>query len=169
MKKLLIFLGVIIVLFGGLYVVNQQSQKAKNAEFKDNIYGVDPSKLHPETVKILKDPNYSQTILPAELDKKIANKESFFVYFYASTCVHCKATTPKLAPMEKDMGANMVMINLEEYRKGFQQYNIEFTPTLVAYKDGAPVDKMVGGVPEKDGGEGNTLEMFKKFFEKYKV
>ncbi|WP_442601351.1 thioredoxin family protein [Paenibacillus sp. KN14-4R] len=169
MKKLLIFLSVIIVLFGGLYVVNQQSLNAKNDEFKNNIYGVEPSKLHPETVKLLKDPNYSQTILPAELDKKISNKESFFVYFYASTCTHCKATTPKLAPMEKEMGANVVMLNLEEYRQGFKQYNIEFTPTLVAYKDGVAVDKLVGGLPEREGDGGNSLDVFKKFLEKYKA
>lgn len=54
MKKILIFAGIVIVLFGGLaFVTNyQQTEKAEG-----NPYGKD--KLNPATVDQLEDPNYN--------------------------------------------------------------------------------------------------------------
>ncbi|MFD0695833.1 thioredoxin family protein [Paenibacillus sp. GCM10027628] len=166
MKKLLIYLGIVVILFGGLYFVNQQSNKS--ADYPYNPYGVSVSKLHPETVKQLNDPNYQNVILPKDLDQKLKNKESFFQYFYSSTCPHCKVTTPVLVPMEKELGIDVKEFNLQEFNDGWQKYNIESTPTLVYYKNGVEVDRIVGGVPEGNAAVGNKPEIFKAFFEKYK-
>ncbi|AEI40204.1 thioredoxin family protein [Paenibacillus mucilaginosus] len=144
MKKLGIFLAVILVLFGGLYFVNQQSNQAKYGKHMDNVYGVTPDKLHPETLKLLDDPNYQSIILPAALDKKLAAKEDFFVYYFASTCPHCKVTTPVLMPVAKELGVQMNQFNLEEFKDGWKKYNLEYTPTLVYYKGGQEADRIVG-------------------------
>jgi thioredoxin 1 len=168
MKKLAIYLAIVVILFGGLYVVNQQSNKAKDKQFADNPYGVSPSKLNPATVAQLTDPNYQNLILPKALDARLKNKESFFQYYYASTCPHCKITTPVLVPMEKELGIDVKQFNLEEFKDGWQKYNIQSTPTLVYYKNGVEVERIVGGVPEAPGGGGNTPEQFKAFFQKYK-
>jgi thioredoxin 1 len=164
MKKLAIYLAIIVVLFGALYVLNQQSSNQQ----ADNPYGIPTNKLNPETVKQLDNPNYQNLILPKELDEKIKNKESFFIYYYASTCPHCQKTTPVLVPLEKELGVDVKQFNLEEFKDGWKKYNIKYTPTLVYYKNGVAVDRMEGGVPETPGGAGNTLDMYKAFFQKYK-
>ena len=125
-------------------MLNQQSNKAKFGKYADNVYGISPDKLHPETIKLLDDPNYQSIILPAELDKKLADKESFFLYYFASTCPHCKATTPILSPLAKELGIEVRQYNLEEFKQGWSQYKLEFTPTLVYYKNGQEVERIVG-------------------------
>ncbi|MVO98544.1 thioredoxin family protein [Paenibacillus lutrae] len=168
MKKLGIYLGIIIILFAGIFVLTKQSNKG-NDEAANKLYGVPASKLQPATRDILEDPNYQNLIKPAELDKRIADKESFFLYFYGADCPHCKVTTPVLVPLQKELGVDVKQFNLLEFKEGWQKYNIEYTPTLVYYKDGVQVDKMVGGVPENGATEGNTPEKFKEFFNKYKT
>lgn len=168
MKKLLIYLSIIVVIFAGMFFVNRQSNLAKEKELAGNPYGKTASQLNPETIKQLDDPNYQNLILPAALNKKIKDKEDFFIYYYASTCPHCKRTTPVLNPIAKDAGIDLKQFNLEEFKDGWQNYKIEYTPTLVYYKAGVEVDRMVGGIPEAGSKEGNTPEMYKAFFEKYK-
>ncbi|SFL27603.1 Thiol-disulfide isomerase or thioredoxin [Paenibacillus sp. 1_12] len=168
MKKIAIYLSIIIVLFAGLYVVNQQSDKTKNSKFANNVYGMAPNKLNPETVKQLEDPNYQNIILPAELNKKLDAKEDFFVYYFASTCPHCKRTTPVLAPLSKELGIDVKQFNLEEFKDGWNKYNIQSTPTLIYYKAGKEVERIVGGIAET-GQQGYSSDSFKQFLEKYKA
>ncbi|MEK8126312.1 thioredoxin family protein [Paenibacillus filicis] len=160
MKKLAIYLSVIIVLFGALYVINQQSNSAKFSKYQNNAYGIAPEKLNPETLKQLDDPNYQNIILPASLDDKIAKKESFFLYYFSSTCVHCKAMTPILVPAAKSLSVDIKQFNLEEFKDGWNHYNITATPTLIYYKDGKEVERMVG--------EQNDAAI-KAFLSKYKA
>jgi thioredoxin 1 len=167
MKKLALYLSIIIVLFAGLYIVNQQSDKAKNGKYANNVYGIAPDKMNPETVKQLDDPNYQNIILPADLDKKLSAQEDFFVYYFASTCPHCKRTTPVLYPLTKEMNVDVKQFNLEEFKDGWNKYNIQSTPTLIYYKGGKEVERMVGGVAEA-GQQGYNADSYKQFLQKYK-
>lgn len=166
MKKLLIYLGIVVILFGGLYFVNQQSTKTSDKANAGNPYGVAASKLNPETVKQLNDPNYQNLILPKALDERLKNKETFFQYYYASTCPHCKVTTPVLVPMQKELGIDVKQFNLEEFKDGWNNYKINSTPTIVYYKNGVEAARIEGGIPEAGSTGGNTPEIFKAFFQK---
>jgi thioredoxin 1 len=139
MKKLLIFAGIFIVIFGGLaFVTNyQQNEKAEG-----NPYGKD--KLNPATVDQLEDPNYQNIILPEEVDEKMDKKEDFVVYYFSPTCEHCKRTTPELMPAAEEAGVEIGQFNLLEFEDGWQQYGIEATPTLVRYQNGKEVDRVEG-------------------------
>lgn len=167
MKKILLFAGVILILFAGLYFVNMQSNKAKEAQYKDNVYGKPVSKLHPETIKLLDDPNYRKTIAPKTLSQKIADKESFYLYFYASDCVHCRATTPKLAALEDELGKDIPKLNLRENPELFSTYKITATPTLVYFENGVETDRLVGGIEVQPGDGGNPEETFREFLSKH--
>jgi thioredoxin-like negative regulator of GroEL len=151
LKKIIIFLAVVIGLFAAIAIVTnmQNSQKAEGNKFKKD-------ELHPATVELLDDPNYQNVILPEELEKKLENKEDVTVYFYSSTCPHCKETTPVLAPIAEDMGVDMVQYNVLEFEQGWTDYQIEATPTLVHFKNGEEVDRIVGSQPEEE---------FRSFFE----
>ncbi len=139
MKKVIIFLVIIIGLFAAMFFINkaQNEQKAEG-----NPYGKDT--LHPETVEQLDDPNYQNIITPDNLEKKLDNGEDATVYFYSPTCPHCQRTTPIVAPLAEDMDIDLVQFNLLEYEDGWNQYGIESTPTIVQYKDGKEVNRIVG-------------------------
>lgn len=163
---ILIFLGIFVILLAALLLVNQQSKKQMDAV--ENAYGIPASKLTSATRELLDDPNYQQIILPGDMKAKIDNKESFFVYFFASDCSHCRATTPQLMPLVDQEGIQLPQFNLREFDSGWTDYNIEFTPTLVYYQDGVEKDRMVGGLQENGSDNGYTLDDYKQFFDKYK-
>lgn len=64
MKKLILFVGIIMAIFIALVVITN-IQQTQNAE--GNPFG--KSKLHPETQKQLDDPLYQNVITPDELKK----------------------------------------------------------------------------------------------------
>ncbi|MFB5760512.1 thioredoxin family protein [Paenibacillus medicaginis] len=163
-KKLIPIIGffvVLAVLIGVLIAIN--------AGNRSELYNKSVSTLDPATREQLNDPNYQQIILPDALQQKINNKESFFVYFFASDCPHCRVTTPQLMPLADQEGITLHQFNLKEFEEGWNQYHIEFTPTLVYYENGVEKERIVGGLSETAGDNGNTLDQYKSLFEKYKT
>lgn len=145
MKKIIIFLSIIIVLFVAVAVLTKMQTEDKVSE--KNPYG--KKELRAETVAQLDDPNYQNIILPNELEKKLADQEDATVYFYSPTCIHCQKTTPILAPLAKDLGVNMYKFNLLEFEDGWDQYQITGTPTLIQFKNGKETNR-ISGFNEKE-------------------
>lgn len=139
MKKVIIFLVGIIILFGGIAFLTkmQTEQKAEG-----NPYGKET--LHPETVDQLDDPNYQNLIMPDQLEKKLSEDDNVTVYFYSPTCPHCQRTTPVVAPLTEDIGIDLVQYNLLEFEQGWDDYQVAETPTIVQYKNGKETARIVG-------------------------
>jgi thioredoxin-like negative regulator of GroEL len=145
MKKVALFLALVIVLFAGISLLTIAQNKEKTA---GNPYHKET--LDPQTVALLDDPNYQNIILPEELEEKLKKKEDVTVYFYSPDCSHCKRTTPELAPLAKEMGIYLVQYNLLEFEQGWDEYQIEATPTVVQFKNGKETARIVGyNEPEK--------------------
>ncbi|MDQ0111762.1 thioredoxin family protein [Paenibacillus harenae] len=159
-KMFYVYIGIIVVLFGAIIYLN-------NNETTNALYGKPASKLNPATRELLDDPNYQNIILPAELDKKIADKEDFFVYLFASDCNYCRQTTPELMPLAKELGVDLPQFNLREFETYFKSLKVEYTPTLAYFKDGMEVERLEGGLAAEGTTEGYTLDDFKQFFNKY--
>ncbi|MBU8880117.1 thioredoxin family protein [Bacillus sp. FJAT-29790] len=140
MKKVVIFLVVIIALFAAVGFLTKMQNEKKVSE--ENPYG--KNTLHPETIAQLDDPNYQNLILPEQLEKKLNDKEDVTVYFYSPTCSHCQRTTPVVAPLAMDMNIDLVKFNLLEFDKGWDTYRITETPTIVQYKNGKEVQRITG-------------------------
>lgn len=157
-KKISIFLGILIVLVGALIFINRA---------QTTVYGKPASQLNPSTREILKDPNYQNILLPKELERKLKDKESFFVYYFASNCPYCRATTPMVKPLADELGINLHLFNLLEFPEYMVKQGIDSTPTTVFYRDGVKTDYLVGGVA--GDGSGHTLDDYRAFFEKYKA
>ncbi|MBM6617050.1 thioredoxin family protein [Bacillus suaedaesalsae] len=153
MKKVLIFLGIIVILFGGLAFLTNYSNKQAS---EGNPFG--KSKLDPATVKQLDDPNYKNQILPDELEEKLNNKESLTVYFYSPTCSHCQVTSPVVVPMAEELDFDLPLFNLLEFEDGWRDYGIKSTPTIVKYENGEEVSRVEGNVGD---------EAFRKWFEEW--
>jgi thioredoxin 1 len=164
MKKLVIYLSIIVVLFGGLYALEQA-----NGGSSDNPYGIKEKDLLASTRKQLNDPNYQNIILPDEMKSFIEGKGTGFVYFFSPECSHCIATTPRLMPVVNEQDVDLKQFNLLEFRDGWNDYRIESTPALVYYKDGVEVERMVGGMEVKTGDGGYPKQMIEDFFKEHKA
>ena len=46
--------------------------------------------------------------------------------------------------MAEELGIDLVQYNLLEFEQGWDDYNIESTPTIVQFKDGKEVARIVG-------------------------
>ena len=151
-KKMFMIIGVVIILFGGLYFVMDYKNK-QVVENNENPY--DDKNLHQETIDQLEDPLYQNQITPDNLDQALADKEDVTVYFYSPTCIHCQKTTPVLMPITEELNVDMKKLNLLEYDDKWNHYAIEGTPTLIHYQDGEEVDRISGQ---------QTEESFRNFF-----
>ncbi|TCN17546.1 thioredoxin family protein [Mesobacillus foraminis] len=151
MKKVIVFIVLVVAIFGVTAFVSSKQQAVK---VEGNPFGKET--LHPATVEQLDDPNYQNLILPNELEGDLEANKDRFVYFYSPTCSHCKETTPVLSPLAKELDVDLVLYNLLEFEEGWDDYKIEATPTIIYFKDGEEADRLRGT---------NTKDAFKKWFE----
>ncbi len=99
--------------------------------------------IGPESTRIknLTDKNFSN---------QIKNGISL-VDFWASWCMPCKMMIPVLNDVAEEMGdhAAICKVNIEEYQFIAQKYSVRNIPTMVIFKNGKEVDRVVG-VKSKD-------------------
>ena len=139
MKKVLIFSAVVVLIFAVIaFLTNQQ----KAEQTAGNPYGTDD--LNSSTIDLLDDENYQNIITPDELDQKLDEEDSTIVYFFSPECIHCMNTTPVLMPVAEDMDEQVYQYNLLEYENGWNEFNIQSTPTLVKYENGKETSRIVG-------------------------
>ncbi|MFB2350828.1 thioredoxin family protein [Priestia megaterium] len=124
-KKIWVSLSLILILIAGLFfMINKQYHK------KEDLYSTQTS--------------------PAQLKKDIEKKGDVFAYYYQINCVHCQKVSPYLIPLGKKQNIEFEILNLEKYKKGWEEFRILQTPTLVHYKDGQEVNRITGEHSEKD-------------------
>ncbi|MGL4818979.1 MAG: thioredoxin family protein [Bacilli bacterium] len=137
MNKTVIAIVIIFVLaIGGLFAIRSASTP------DDNPYG--KANLHPETVKQLDNPVYDNQVTDEGLAELVQSSETKVVYFYSPTCSHCITFSPVLKDLSKELNIDLPFHNLLEYQDSWSAYNIEFTPTVIAYKDGQEVARLLG-------------------------
>ncbi|WP_028394045.1 thioredoxin family protein [Bacillus cihuensis] len=150
MKKVIIFLVISIVSFGALAFANYYQGKK---ELVNNPY--EKEILKKSTINQLDDPLYDNQILPKDLKEKINNEDDIVVYFYSPECVHCQRVTPVIVPMAEQIDIDLKKLNLLEFENGWNEFSIEGTPTIIHYKKGKEISRLVGE---------NTKRDFEKFF-----
>ncbi|MGF9936692.1 thioredoxin family protein [Bacillus anthracis] len=138
MKKMLIFGGIIIVLFAAIFAVTRMEKK--NASTDEKGY-------------------YSNKISLEDLNKNIEDKKEQTIYFYQTSCVHCQKVSPIVVPLAKDLNVDMKVIDIENLNEPWDKYNIQGTPTIIHFKDGKEVSR-ISGEQSKD--------KFKEWFEQTK-
>lgn len=71
------------------------------------------------------------------------------VDFWAPWCEPCKALTPVLEKVVNEAGGavRLVKVNIDDNQQIAAQMQIRSVPTVVAFKDGRPVDAFAGALP----------------------
>lgn len=86
------------------------------------------------------DANFKKEAL--EADKLV------FVDFYADWCGPCKMMSPIIDELAKDYEGEIIIgkLNTDENPNTAAQYKVMSIPTMILFKDGKEVDKVVGVV-----------------------
>jgi len=119
MKKVLIFLGIIIVLFAAIAFLNN----AKENDAKDY---------------------YKNSVTPDELQSELKHSGTATVYFYSPECIHCQKTTPIVVPLAEDLNIDLQIYDVLQYEQGWDDYKIEGTPTIIHFENGKEVARIYG-------------------------
>lgn len=74
------------------------------------------------------------------------------VDFWATWCGPCRALAPVVEDVasEYEGKAEIVKCNVDDCEEIAAQYSIRSIPTLIFFKDGKAVDRLVGAVPKSE-------------------
>ncbi|RLI78941.1 thioredoxin [Archaeoglobales archaeon] len=98
-----------------------------------------------------------ETGKPIEVDSKSFNKilasnENVVVDFYADWCAPCKMVAPIIEELAKEYAGKVVFakLNADENIEIAQRFAISAIPTIIFFKNGKPVDQIVGAMPKAE-------------------
>ncbi len=121
MKKLLIFGGLISILFLVSVIAYEK------ISFKDNK----------------KDEN-NPNISLVELQNSMHKKKESIVYFYQTDCIYCKQASPIVIPIARKLNVDFKMLNLQVDTDGWDSFKINGTPTIIHFKNGKEINRIEG-------------------------
>lgn len=72
------------------------------------------------------------------------------VDFFATWCGPCKMLAPVFESLSKELGtqAKFVKVDIDQSLEIANKYRISSVPTMIVFKDGKPVDTLVGFMPK---------------------
>lgn len=149
MKKLLILVLIVILLFSTLGIISFYQKKntnVANEQDAQRLYETSASQLNPETVKLLTNKNYQYVITRNKLEKLIDEKQTFYVYFFSPTCPHCLRSTELVNNELQQRNIARYQYNVLEDQSAFDDFNFDSTPTIAYFKDGIQIDQVVGEI-----------------------
>lgn len=97
------------------------------------------------------DVSFDQAVLKAD--------RPVLVDFWATWCGPCRAIAPKLEELATEMAAEVVVakVDVDSNQQTAARYGIRSIPTLILFKNGQPVDQIMGNVPKE-----KLVEMIRK-------
>ena len=85
-------------------------------------------------------------ISDASFKTEVENHGTVLVDFWAPWCGPCKMIAPVLEELSSELGESVKIakVHVDDNPMSAGQYGVMSIPTLVLFKDGQPVDKVVG-------------------------
>ncbi|EOD3866456.1 thioredoxin [Staphylococcus aureus] len=90
-------------------------------------------------------------VTDADFDSKVESGIQL-VDFWATWCGPCKMIAPVLEELAADYEgkADILKLDVDENPSTAAKYEVMSIPTLIVFKDGQPVDKVVGFQPKEN-------------------
>ena len=84
-------------------------------------------------------------------DEVLNTDQPVLVDFWATWCGPCRTIAPTIEKLAADYDgrAKIVKLDVDNNPQTAMKYGIRSIPSLLFFKDGRPVDQMVGVVPER--------------------
>lgn len=82
----------------------------------------------------------------------VASEKPILVDFWAEWCPPCKMIAPILDQIAQELDTQLVIgkLNTDENQDTAMAFGVMSIPTLLLFKDGAPVDRIVGYQPKSE-------------------
>ena len=84
-------------------------------------------------------------------DEVLNTDQPVLVDFWATWCCPCRTIAPTIEMLAADYDgrAKVVKLDVDDNPQTAMKYGIRSIPSLLFFKDGKPVDQLVGVVPER--------------------
>lgn len=97
----------------------------------------------------------------ADFEREIVNHKGYSIIdFWATWCGPCRMMAPVMDHASESAGdkVNFTKVDTDEMQELAGKFNIMSIPTIILFKDGQEVHRMIGAVPQEA-----FLEELKKF------
>ena len=78
----------------------------------------------------------------------VTTNNLILVDFWAEWCGPCRVLTPILEEISNETGLLVGKLNVDENPKKTSEYSVQSIPTMVLFKDGQPVHRMIRAMPK---------------------
>jgi len=97
-------------------------------------------------------PNEPVTITDADIDDAIKKYETMVVDCWAPWCGPCRMVGPVIDELAKEMQGKVVFgkLNVDENPETSMKHKIMSIPTLLVFKNGNLVERLVGAYPKEE-------------------
>jgi len=127
-----------------------------NMEKDEELEKIKRAKLEEMAHRVLQNPEGSASDKPIEVTdatfkETIQNHSLVVVDCWAAWCGPCRMVAPIIDEMARDYAGKILFakLNVDENREVATQYEIMSIPTLLVFKNGQPVDRIVGAMPRQ--------------------
>ena len=95
----------------------------------------------------------AERITAAQFREKVLDTPTpVLVDFYSDSCVPCKMLSPVLSQLESELDGKLTIykVNSPYEQELTEKYEVQASPTLIFFKDGAEVSRIRGAVKKSD-------------------
>jgi len=90
-------------------------------------------------------------VLDADIEEKVKTYPTVVVDCWAAWCGPCRMIGPIIEELAKELKGKIVFgkLNVDENPQTSMKYNVMSIPTLLVFKNGGLVDRIVGAMPKE--------------------